>query len=300
MTRRVVQFDKFGGPEVLEVREVDTPVPGPGEVLVRVRAIGVNPLDAKIRAGMSELPLPMIPGIDLAGTVEQVGPGVESVAVGDAVVGQANTGSYAELAIAESFVPKPDDMSWELAAAVPVAAEVAVRVLGQLGLKSGETLLIHGAGGSAGSIATQLAVARGIAVVGTAGPHDQELVAELGASAVLYGDGWVDRVRAVAPEGVDAVFDTSGAGVLPESIDLVGGVERVITIADLAAFELGVQFSGSSPTDRAPGAIEEVLELVARGKVSLRVWKTYPLADAAEAHRDIASGATRGKQVLIP
>ena len=162
-TMRAVVFDRFGGPEVLRVAETGIPHPGPGQVRVRVRAAGVNPLDGKIRSGALEAvfptTLPAIPGLEVAGVVDALGEGVSTVAVGDAVLGWSDTGSYAEYALVSDFAAKPEGLSWESAVTLPVAVEAAERVLGMLGVAAGETVLIHGASGAVGTVAVQLATA---------------------------------------------------------------------------------------------------------------------------------------------
>jgi NADPH:quinone reductase-like Zn-dependent oxidoreductase len=197
-------------------------------------------------------------------------------------------------------VAKPAGLSWAAAAALVTVGEAAFRVLKHLNLSAGQTLLILGAGGSAGTIATQLAVARGLTVVGTAGPDDARRLSSLGASAVRYGDGWADRVRAAAPDGVDAVFDTTGAGLLAGAVSLAGGPARVITIADPDAAVRQVRFTGADPADRAPEAQPELGRLMAAGQLTVPVWRGYPLAEAATAHADLEAGRNHGKIVLRP
>jgi NADPH:quinone reductase-like Zn-dependent oxidoreductase len=176
----------------------------------------------------------------------------------------------------------------------------AFRTLGHLRVRAGERLLIHGAAGSVGTVATQLATARGITVIATAGPDDLAAVASRGATVVPYGDGWAQRVRDVAPDGVDAVLDTAGAGVLPDSIELASGPERVITIADEAAFGLGVRFTGPDPNDCDRTALAKLAELVEAAQLELPIWRTYPLVDAIRAHEDLEAHRNRGKIVLRP
>jgi NADPH:quinone reductase-like Zn-dependent oxidoreductase len=188
----------------------------------------------------------------------------------------------------------------ENAAALVTVGEAAFRGLAHLNVKAGQTLLIHGAAGSVGTIAVQLAVARGITVIGTAAAADLEHVTALGATAVRYGEGWADRVRAIAPDGVDAVFDTSGAGVLPDSVALTGDVARVITIADESAAQHGVRFTGADPADRFAQARPELASLAASGRLTVPIWRTYPLAEAARAHADLEAGRNHGKIVLLP
>ncbi|MDO9409898.1 NADP-dependent oxidoreductase [Patulibacter sp.] len=300
-----IRFSAYGGPDVLELVQVDVPVPGDGQVLVRVRAAGVNPSDWKRRKGLwaggRELAAPSGIGNDLAGIVEAVGPGVSSVAVGDHVLGTGSA-THAELALARpaSLTARPSEIPWEVAGGVGVAGRTAYRVLRQLGIGPGDTLLIHAAAGGVGIVATQLALAWGATVVGTAGSDNQAFVRELGASPVRHGDGWEDRVRAAAPDGVDAVLDASGRGELAASVALAGGPERVLTIAAGDADEHGVRFSGSDEGVDVSDAFPELARRLAAGDLVLPVWRTYPLAEAAEAHRVSEAGHLRGKIVLLP
>ncbi|WP_434594201.1 NADP-dependent oxidoreductase [Streptomyces sp. A5-4] len=301
---QAIVFNEFGGPEVLRSTETDEPHAGPGQVRVKVRAAGVNPIDYKIRRGWMEsafpTSLPAIPGSELAGVVDEVGEGVTQYAVGDEVFGWSDTGAYAEYALASTVVPKPAELSWQDAVALPVASETAQRVLDLLGVTEGETLLLHGAAGVVGSVGVQLAVARGVTVIGTASPANHDHLRVLGAIPVAYGDGLAERVRAVAPQGVDAVFDAAGRGALPDSIELRGGTtDRIVTIADAAAADLGVTFS-SGGTDRPQDRLAEHAQLAAEGGLRLTVAETFPLAQAAKAQELSESGHTRGKLVLIP
>ena len=245
---KAVVIDEFGDPEVLHVSDRELPEPGTGQVRVRVRAAGVNPVDGKIRSGAAQqmfpTQLPAVLGFDIAGTIDQVGPGIDGLAVGDDVLGFANGGGYAEYALTTTVVPKPAQLEWAAAAALPVAAETALRVLGLLKVTQGDTVLIHGAAGAVGTVAVQVAVSRGATVIGTASEGNHDYLRELGATPVVYGGGLVDRVRAVAPDGIDAVLDAAGQGALPDSIELRGGTSRIVTIADPDAFRLGVPFSG--------------------------------------------------------
>ncbi|MFJ9111629.1 NADP-dependent oxidoreductase [Streptomyces sp. NPDC102283] len=301
-----IVYEEFGGPGVLHLERRDPPRPGPGQVRVAVRAAGVNPLDHKIRNGLMEdafpTPLPATPGAEFAGVVLEAGEGVTGFAPGDEVLGWSATGSYATEALAEaaSLARKPDGLSWEEAAALPVATDTASRVLDELALAEGETLLLHGAGGGVGSVAVQLAAARGATVIGTASPANHDYLRVLGAVPVAYGDGLVERVRELAPEGVDAVFDASGRGALPASIELRGGTtERIVTIADGDAAELGVAFSsggGGPSADR----LGENARLAEAGELRVEIAQVFPLADAANAHALSEGGHVRGKLVLLP
>ena len=299
---KAIVYEEFGGPEVLTLTEVARPVPGPGQVRVRVHAAGVNPIDGKIRSGamrqMFPVELPTVPGSDVAGVVDALGEGVTGARVGDAVLGWAESGSYAEFALVSAFIAKPAGLDWAVAAALPVAGETAARGLRELRVQAGETLLIHGAAGAVGGMAVQLAVARGLTVIGTASPDNQDYLAELGAIPTTYGPGLVDRVRALAPQGVDAVYDVAGKGALPDSITLRGGTDRIITIADPGAAGLGIPFSAGNAKARDLSGLAELAELVARGEVRATIAATFELAEAAAAARISDAGHVRGKLVL--
>jgi len=298
-----ITYSSYGSPDVLTSTAVDVPQPGPGQVRIRVRAVSVNLIDVKIRSGRMDgvfpVQFPVLPGWDVAGVVDAVGEGAVA-AVGDEVFGVASVGGYSEYALLDRPVAKPQGLSWEGAASVISVGEAAFRVLKHLGLKSGQTLLILGAGGSVGTIAVQLAAARGITVIGTAAEGDIERVTGLGATAVRYGDGWAERIRAAAPGGVDAVFDAAGAGLLGDAIELAGDVDRVITIADDNFANYGVRFTGADPTDRAPEALPELAALMADGKLTVPIWRSYPLAQAAQAHADLEAHRNHGKIILLP
>ncbi|MFD5483488.1 NADP-dependent oxidoreductase [Streptomyces hawaiiensis] len=297
---KAIVFDEFGGPDVLHEADVEVPQPGPGQVRIRVQAAGLNAVDGKTRAGMMEAvrptTLPAVPGGELAGVVDALGEGVSDVQVGDEVLGWSDTGAYAEYALATSVAPKPADLAWQDAAALPVASETAERVLDQLGVTAGETVLMHGASGAVGTLAVQLATARGARVIATAGPGNQDYLASLGATPTTYGEGLVERVRALAPDGVDAVFDLAGKGALPDSITLRGGTDRIVTIADFAARRLGVTFSQGS-REHSAERLAAVAQDAAAGKLTTTV-TAYPLAKAAEAQQASDAGHVRGKLVL--
>lgn len=298
---KAVVIDEFGGPGVLHVADRELPEPGAGQVRVRVRAAGVNGIDGTIRAGAAQqmfpTQLPAVLGLEIAGTVDGVGPGVEGLAAGDDVLGFADGGGYAEYALATTVAPKPAGLGWTEAAALPVAAETALRVLRLLEVTQGDTLLIHGAAGGVGTVAVQLAVARGAIVIGTASEANHDYLREIGATPVLYGEGLVERVRAAAPDGVDAVFDAAGRGALPDSIGLRGGTSRIVTIADPAAFGLGIPFSGEA--DRDAGDLAEVARQAGDGRLRVTVAETYSLEEAPAAHEAVATGHGRGKVVLL-
>ena len=297
---KAIQLDRFGGTEVLHEADVETPQPGPGQVRVRVRAAGVNALDGKIRSGvlqaMFPTPLPVIPGFEVAGVVDALGEGVTDMRVGDEVVGWSDTGAYAQYALASTLAPKPANLDWQRAVALPVAGETAERVLKQLGVARGETVLIHGASGAVGTVAVQLAVARGACVIGTAGADNQDYVASLGATPTVYGDGLVERVRALAPDGIDAVLDVAGKGALEDSITLRGGTDRIVTLADFSADRLGVTFSKGGG-ERSADRLAAMAQDAATGTLVVTV-TPYPLAQAATAQQVSDSGHVRGKLAL--
>jgi NADPH:quinone reductase-like Zn-dependent oxidoreductase len=297
---KAIVLDRFGGPDVLHEADIDVPQPGPGQVRVRVKAAGLNALDGKIRSGMLEAVrptvLPAVPGGELAGVVDALGEGVRDVQVGDEVLGWSDTGSYAQFALATAVAPKPAGLAWEEAAALPVATETAERVLNMLGVAAGETVLMHGASGAVGTVAVQLATARGARVIATAGPSNQDYLTSLGATATVYGEGLVERVRALAPDGVDAVFDLAGKGALEDSITLRGGTERIVTIADFGARQLGIAFSRGSQ-EHSAGRLAALAQDAAAGKLVTTV-TAYPLAQAATAQQVSDAGHVRGKLVL--
>jgi NADPH:quinone reductase-like Zn-dependent oxidoreductase len=300
---KAIQFDRFGGPEVLREADVEVPEPGPGQVRVRVKAAGLNALDGKIRSGALEAlfptPLPAVPGGEFAGVVDALGDGVQDFQVGDAVLGWSDTGSYAEYALATAVAHKPAGLEWQHAAALPVAGETSERVLDLLGVTEGETVLMHGAAGAVGTMAVQLAAARGARVIATAGPGNQDYLTALGATATGYGEGLVERVRALAPEGVDAVFDLAGKGALEDSIVLRRGTDRIVTIADLRAHQLGITFASGSREKSAAtlAALAALAEDAATGKIVTTV-TAFPVDQAAAAQEVSDAGHVRGKLVL--
>jgi NADPH:quinone reductase-like Zn-dependent oxidoreductase len=304
---KAISYERFGGPEVLALGETATPEPGPGEVRVKVVAAGVNPLDHKRREGWVEqfypTTFPAVPGLEFAGVVDALGQGATGFAVGDEVFGWTRTGAYAEYAIAGDIVHKPAGLSFEEAAALPVAGETAQRVLDLLEVRGGETLLLHGAAGVVGQVAVQLAVALGVTVVGTASPANHDFLRELGAVPVAYGDGLGDRVRAVAPGGrVDAVFDAAGHDTLPVSIELRSGTtDRIVTIAATDADAYGIPFSGGgTPPEAVRAGLAEQGRLAVAGRLRVRIAETFALADAAKAQELSQAGHARGKLVVRP
>lgn len=310
-----VQYSRLGGPEVLEVVDVPTPTAPSNGVLVRVRAAGVNPIDWKLRRGIrasEALDKPRVPGFDGAGDIVEVGADVRHWQVGDAVILHDLPGTYATevIATAGNLVRKPESVSYAEGAALGIPVGTAYQSLKSLGVGEDTVLLIHGASGSVGQAAIQLAKLWGATVIGTASAANQARLRELGAIPVTYGEGLLERIRAVAPGGVDRVLDAAGTDeALTVSLQLVRDPQHVATIvAGAKADDLGIQAYGGG--SRKPMTEEQlryrreavgyVARLMDQGEFQVEVARTYPLAEAAEAQRESESGHVRGKIVLIP
>ena len=240
-----IAFSAFGPPDVLVwSADGDNADPLPSQIVIRVIAAGINGIDAQMRSGEMTgtqlVPLPSVPGREAAGIVVAVGSGVTAVAIGDSVVGFTDSGAYAEFAVMTHFVPKPARMPWEVAAAIPVAGEMAVRLLSALRLARGERLVVAGGAGRVGALVTQLAVAQGVRVVATVRAEDEPYVRSVGATPVRYGRGFADRVYLVSPSGMDGAVDTAGSEVLPDLITMTGGAHRVVSCAGATADRFGV------------------------------------------------------------
>ncbi|EXG81945.1 NADP-dependent oxidoreductase [Cryptosporangium arvum] len=283
---RAVQFAQYGPPSVLEVVEVAEPHAGPGEVRVAVRASGLSTGETLIRSGAMRAVVPAVlpwrTGFDAAGVVDEVGAGVTGVAIGDAVFGWVSPGTRganAEIAVLVAWAPKPAGWSWDEAGGAAGSVETATRVLDRLAVGDGDTVLINGAAGGVGTVAVQLAVARGARVVGTAGVYNHEFLRALGAHPTTYGPGLTERV----PPGVDAVFDCAG-GALPDLIALAGDPDRVVTIADLTAPAVGVHLSSGGTDPLADHALGLAVDLAAQGRLTIPVAATFGLEEAAAAH----------------
>ena len=295
---RKVSFAEYGGPEVLQLVDADQPHAGAGQVRIAVRAAGVNPVDWRIREGQfretTPIELPAGVGLDAAGVVDEIGAGVTGIEFGDRVFGEGSS-TYAEFAVLSAWAPMPEGLTFEEAAGYPSVVETALRILGQVGVQPGGTLLVSGASGGVGSAVLQIARRRGITVIGTAGPANQDYLRSLGALATTYHDGWPERVRQLGR--VDAALDLAGSGVLGELVELTGDPARVVTIADLTAAEFGVRFSGVAGS--VQDALTEAATLIAQGTLHIPVEKVYPLADAATAHVDSRAGHSRGRRVIV-
>jgi NADPH:quinone reductase-like Zn-dependent oxidoreductase len=304
---RAVRFNHYGGLEVLQVVEVDRPKPGPGKVLVRVKAAGINPGEASIRKGLFAerwpATFPSGQGSDLAGIVEEVGPGVANVAVGDEVIGFTNDrASQAEFVLVESgdLVPRPQNVSWEQAGALFVAGTTAYAAVRSVALGAGDTVVVSGAAGGVGSIAVQLARNAGAKVIGLASDTNRKWLADHGVIPVTYGDGVEDRVRAASDGNVDAFIDTFGGGYVELAIQLGVAPARIDTIIDFAAAaKYGVKTEGSFAAANAE-VLGQLAGLMAAGRLEIPIAKVYPLAQVREAYRDLEQRHTRGKIVLVP
>jgi NADPH:quinone reductase-like Zn-dependent oxidoreductase len=240
-------------------------------------------------------------GNDVAGVVDQVGAGVRAFNVGDEVLGLSLSPSYAQYAIADpaSLVAKPAALRWEVAGSLAGAGGTAWIALDRLGMVQGETLLLHAAAGGIGTFAAQLAVSRGIRVIGTASAANHAYLRSLGVTPVLYGDGLGERVRSHAPNGVDAVLDASGHGEIPVSIELAGGPERVVSLVAFDYADTGIQLhdTGAGNPTRA---LHDLLTLLGEGRLHVPISGTYPLSAVAKALDESRSGHTRGKSVVLP
>jgi len=304
---RAVRFDNYGGLEVLQVVEVDRPVPGPGKVLVRVKAAGINPGEASIRKGLfaDRWPstFPSGQGSDLAGIVEEVGPGVANVAVGDEVIGFSNDrSSQAELVVIDSgnLVPRPANVPWEQAGALFIAGSTAYAAVRSVALKAGDTVVVSGAAGGVGSIAVQLAREAGAKVIGLAGAANHQWLTDHGVIPIAYGDGVEDRIRVASGGKVDAFVDTFGGGYVELALKLGVPANRIDTIIDFAAAaKYGVMTEGSQAAANAE-VLGELAGLLASGRLEIPIAKVYPLAKVRDAYQELEQRHTRGKIVLEP
>jgi NADPH:quinone reductase-like Zn-dependent oxidoreductase len=299
---RAVIATGYGPPTVLQPGHVEIGDPGPAQIRIAVRFAGVGPTDLAIRAGHLRAVYPLqrgtVLGFEAAGTVQAVGADVVDVSPGDEVAVFLNPtlGGYAELARADFWVRKPASVHWEAAAALPASAEAAIRVLNQLGVTAGETLLVLGGAGSVGTIATQIAVARGVKVISAVRPGDFATAETLGATPIDYHQPLAEAVQAVAGR-VDAVMDAAGRGDLKAAVALAGGTKRVITLSDPSAPGLGVTLSGPVPAG-IPDALAEAMRLLAAGNLILRDRTIVPLSQAADVHARLESGELRSKVLL--
>ena len=306
---KAVQFDSYGGIDVLGVREVPRPTPGDGEVLVEVKAAGINPGEAMIRQGFLHdrwpATFPSGQGSDLAGVVAEVGEGVDTFAVGDEVLGFTdNRSSQAQLVVvpAGQLTAKPAAVPWEVAGALYVAGTTAFAAVRSVALKPSDTVAIAGAAGGVGTIAVQLAKRAGASVLGIAGPSNDDWLAAHGVVAVNYGDGLANRLRVAAPDGrIDAFLDFFGGGYVELAVTELGvDPERVDTIIDFPAVErFGVKVEGNAEAADAT-VLAQLADLIAVGELDAPVAEVYRLDQVQEAFRTLEERHTRGKIVLRP
>ena len=300
----VFRFTEYGGPETQEFAEVDTPRPGPAEILVRVKAAGVNPVDHKVRSGrfasFSSRDLPSEFGSEVSGVIEEIGSDVEGFSVGDEVFGcpARGHGAFCEYTVTsvEMTAKKPPQLSFTDAAALPVAAATAYDGVAQLDLSAGQTLLITGIGGGVGVAAAQLARNAGIAVFGTGSEGKRALVESLGATLIPYGDGLEQRVRDLLPGGVDGIYDLVGADALAAVAGLVKDPARLVSTADPAA---AAEFGGAGVRrEHSVRVLDAVARLAAEGKLDPHVTEVVPFQQAPAAIAAVESGHALGKVVL--
>jgi NADPH:quinone reductase-like Zn-dependent oxidoreductase len=305
---KAVRFDEYGPVAVLDVRDVPTPEAGPGQVLIRVRAAGINPGEAKIREGFLHerwpATFPSGQGSDFAGVVERLGPGVTAVAAGDEVIGWVDTrSSQAEYVVAdqEDLAPRPSGLPWEVAGAIPVAGFTAWAMVRAVDPKPGETVVVSGAAGGVGSLAVQLARRAGATVIGLAGPSNHDWLKRHDVIPVAYGDGVADRIRNAGPARVDAFLDTFGGGYVDIAVnDLNVRPERIDTVVDYdAVAKYGVKGDGNAAGASA-ATLEVLAGLIAAKELELPIARTYSLAEVVTAYTQLAKGHIRGKIVLIP
>ena len=303
---KAVRYDNYGGVDVLNVVEVPRPVPGPGQVLVQVKAAGINPGEAKIRDGLLAerwpLTFPSGQGSDLAGIVAETGAGVVGFAAGDEVIGYTdNRASQAEFVVVEAgnLTPKPAGVPWPVAGALFVAGATAYAAVRAVAPVKGDVVVVSGAAGGVGSIAVQLARRAGATVIGLASPAHNDWLAAHGVIPVSYGDGVADRIRQAAGK-VDAFIDTVGTGYVQLALELGVAPDRIDTIADFAAISrYGVKGEGNAAGASA-AVLAELAALIANGELEIPIAATFPLAEVRDAYRRLAQGHVQGKIVLLP
>jgi NADPH:quinone reductase-like Zn-dependent oxidoreductase len=303
---KAVRFDEYGGIDVLKVVDVPRPVPGTAQVLVQVKAAGINPGEANIRVGLDDARWPATfpsgEGSDLAGIVVETGPGVTSFSAGDEVIGWTNNRpSHAEYVTVEEqhLTAKPAGVPWEEAGALFVAGTTAYAAVRAVGLTGGDTVVVSGAAGGVGSISVQLARQAGATVIGLASEAHHSWLAGHGVIPVAYGDGMADRIRQAASK-VDAFIDTFGAGYVQLALELGVEPSRIDTIVNFEAVaRYGVNAEGNAAASAA-SVLAELAELIAAGELELPIAATFPLDRVQDAYRRLAEGHVLGKIVLLP
>jgi NADPH:quinone reductase-like Zn-dependent oxidoreductase len=306
---KAVKFDQYGGIDVLQVRDVPRPEPREGQVLVQVRAAGINPGEAMIRKGalhdMWPATFPSGQGSDLAGVVAQVGTGVDAFKVGDEVLGfTEDRASHAEYVVvpAGNLTAKPANVSWEVAGGLFVAGTTAYAAVRAVDLKAGDTVAIAGAAGGVGTIAVQLTTRTGATVIGIAGPSNDKWLTAHGVIPVNYGDDLADRLRSASPSGrIDAFLDFFGNGYVELAVAELGvAAQRVDTIIDFpAAAQFGAQTAGNADASNVD-VLAELADLIAAGELEVPIAQVFSLDDVQDAYRTLEQRHTRGKIVLRP
>ena len=304
---KAVRFDKYGGVDVLDVREVENPVAGPGEVLVAVRAAGINPGEIAIREGRLDARWPATfpsgEGTDFAGVVQALGAGVSEFAAGEEVLGWTEErASQAELVVvpADQLTAKPASVSWEVAGSLFVVGLAAYASVQAVAPQRGETVLVSAAAGGVGSVAVQLARRTGATVIGLAGEPNHEWLRRHDIVPVTYGDGQAERIRETAGGKIDAFIDTFGGGYVDLAIELGVAPQRINTIADFEAVQrLGVHGQGTHAIATA-ALLAQLVGMVADGSLEIPIARTYPLEQVRDAFRELAARHTHGKIVLLP
>lgn len=301
---RAVRFSRYGGPEVLRIAHVPRPVPGAGEVLVRVAVAPVNPGEAGIRQGVFAdiwpAAFPEGQGNDFAGWVAETGPGVDGFAIGDEVIGYLPRAAQADYVVSPAalLTPKPAGISFEEAAPLSAVGVTAWAAVNAVEVRDTDTVVVSAAAGGVGSLAAQLARLRGATVIGTAGPDNADFLRSLGVVPVRYGPGLTDRLRAAAPAGIDAFIDTFGQGNVDAAIELGVAPHRINTIADgRAVARHGVRHEAQEDAF-TPQVVAELAALVARGLLVVPINTVYPLEQVGDAYRQVQTRHTRGKIVL--
>lgn len=301
---KAVRFEQYGDVDELKVEQIAKPEAGPGQVVVAVKAAGLNPGEAAIRAGLLHdvfpAAFPSGQGTDFAGIVDEVGAGVDEWSAGDEVVGWATRSSHAEFVVVprDQLVAKPENVVWEVAGSISVTGPTAYAALRAVQATEGDTIVVSAAAGGVGVMTSQLAILGGLTVIGTASERNHDFLRSLGVIPVEYGEGVVDRIREAAPQGVDAYIDCYGHGNVEYALELGVAPQRIDTIIDFAAVERhGVKGEGSAQAT-TPAVLAELLGLIAEAKIVVPIDGVFPLDRVTDAYRDLEDGHARGKYVL--
>jgi NADPH:quinone reductase len=307
VSARAVRFDRYGGRDVLYIADIDIPPPGPGEVIVEVRAAGINPGEAAIRSGAMEeifpTTFPSGEGSDLAGVVTDIGPDVTEFAVGDEVLGFSfrRTSHATHTAVpVNQLIHKPAELDWEVAGSLYVVGATSYAAVRAVAPQPGETVAVSAAAGGVGSLVVQLLVLAGAQVLGIAGPGNAAWLREHGVIPIAYGDGLAQRLREAAPNGIDAFIDLFGPDYVELAVELGVAPDRIETIISFQkAAEVGAKTEGSTDAS-TPEVLTEIAELVSSGKVDLDIAATFALDQVVDAYEVLEQRHTHGKIVLVP